>query len=166
LASENADLRAALFGLKQELTDLYMQLEETRDANRVDALVQLLASMNAPSNRRLLDNVARSNLVIKELLQTGWQPDQPEVEGVVYSLKLLMDYLLSIGVKPIHAIGSQRMIRMSDLREVGYVGSEFRNNDEVKLVEYRSPGWEYQGRTITSPEAFEIGATTQSLGGR
>lgn len=156
LQAENADLRAALFGLKQELTDLYTQLREQKEITRVEALVNLLATMNAQANRRLLDNMAQSSLVVNTLLRRGWQPEPAEVEGVVYSLKMFMDYLARIGVVPMREIGSREAVTLADLAQLSYAGSEFSSHEERKWVEFRTPGWAYEGHIITKPQAVEV----------
>ncbi len=156
LVEVNADLRSALFGLKKELTRLKEEIVAMQATSQADALIELLAGMNSNANGRLLDNLTHSREAVMRLLESGWQPEPAEVEGVVYSLKMLVDYLERIGVQPMRQIGSREHIRLADLSNIDYVGSAFRDQSEVKQVEFRSTGWQYQGRIITRPQAVEV----------
>jgi molecular chaperone GrpE (heat shock protein) len=156
LEDENADLRAALFGLKQELTELSTRIKDMQENAKTDALAMFLIEMNSPINGHLLDNVVRSGRVINNLLMEGWQPEPPEVEGVVYSLKMLSDYFVQIGLSQIYEIGQTKEITLDDLTVISYSGSEFSRPQERKYVELRTPGWKYKDRIITKPQAVEV----------
>lgn len=156
LEAENADLRAALFGLREELTTLKRAIREIQTTDQARSLVDLLAGMNSQPNGRLLDNLSHSSRLVSDLLAHGWNPEPVEVEGVVYSLKMLIDYLARIGVTPVKALRTRARISLSDLALFDYIGSEFKNPDEKKWIEIRSTGWTYQGHVITKPQAVEI----------
>jgi molecular chaperone GrpE (heat shock protein) len=162
---ENADLKAALFGLTQELVELQTRIQEMQETTRTEAVVTFLSEMNSPASGYLLDNVVQSNRATTQLLEEGWLPEPPEVEGVVYSLKMLMDYLARIGVTPMQPIGARAKVSLEDLAYLNYSGSEFRNEKELKWIEFRSSGWIYQGAVISRPRAVEAPAPAQSQGG-
>lgn len=154
--AENTDLKAALFGLRQELTDLRQRIEEMKEAAQTDALVYLLAEMNSAMHGYLLDNIVHSNRLVTRLLAEGWTPEVPEIEGVLYSLKMLVDYLQRLGIHTMRELGDHEKIRMEDLTQFTYVGSEFRSTKEVKCVQFRTPGWMYRDRVISRPQAIEV----------
>lgn len=156
LAEENAILRSALFGLRQELVSLQEELRKTQQTTQEDVVADFLREMNSPVNNNLLDNVMLSNRAAGKLFAKGWMPDLPEVEGIVYSLKLLADFLADKGVQPIQQIGSRVSVTLSDLAKVSYIGSEFSNPQESKEVEFRTPGWLYHQQIVTRPQAVEI----------
>lgn len=154
--AENADLRATLFGLKQELIELQTRISNLQETARTNAVIMLMAEINSPAKGYLLDNMVRSNLVTNQLLREGWQPEPVEVEGVVYSLKMLMEYLSQLGITPIRKIGERAKISIDDLATLSYAGSEFKNHHELKWVEFRSTGWMYKGNIISKPQVIEI----------
>jgi molecular chaperone GrpE (heat shock protein) len=155
LQEENSDLRAALFGLKHELTYLQSRILHQQEHAQAQAFVNFLSTMNAPTNGQLLDNIVHSSNMITNLLNSNWQPE-PEIEGIVYSVKMLTDFLLKIGIYPIKEIGSHEEITMSELPTLNYVGSEFQSPSQRKIVQFRSPGWAYEGQIITRPQAIEV----------
>ena len=165
MQEENADLKAALFGLTQELMDLQTRIQEMQDTTKTEAIVNFLSEMNSPTSGYLLDNVVQSNRATTQLLQDGWLPEPPEVEGVVYSLKMLMDYLKNIGVTPMQAIGDHAKVSMEDLAYLNYSGSEFKNEAELKWIEFRSSGWIYKGEIISRPRAVESTEPITNQGG-
>jgi hypothetical protein len=156
LMAENADLRSALFGLRQELTGLLAQIRELQETSHTEALVKLLTDMNSQPNGCLLDNLAQSSSIVNQLFAQGWQPEPPEMEGLLYSLKMLLDYLSRLGVSPLREIGRQEKIDMADLETLTYIGGEFASEQEKKMVEFRTPGWAYKGQVISRPQALEV----------
>jgi molecular chaperone GrpE (heat shock protein) len=156
LQEENSDLRAALFGLKHELTYLQSRIHSQQENAKTQALVKFLSEMNAPSNGQLLDNIIHSSKIINDMISNDWQPESAEVEGIVYSLKMLTDFLIHIGISPIKEIGSHEKITMEDLQNLSYIGSEFHSPSQKKSVQYRSPGWAYEGQIISRPQAVEV----------
>lgn len=156
LEEENADLKAALFGLKHELKDLSSRIQNIQNTARADAAALFFSEMNSPARGYLLDNVIRSGHVVNNLLVQGWHPELPEVEGVIYSLKMLSDFFVNLGLTPIHEIGTHCRIALSDLSTISYSGSEFAGPQETKFVEIRTPGWRLGDRLITKPQAVEI----------
>lgn len=165
LQDENADLRAALFGLTQELLELQARIDEMKEITKTEAIVTFLSEMNSPTNGYLLDNLVQSNSATTSLLQNGWVPEPPEVEGTVYSLKMLMDYFKNSGVSPIQVLGNRAKVSMEDLSYLHYSGSEFSDEKELKWVEFRSSGWVYRGNVISRPRAVESAAPSEDLGG-
>ena len=157
LMEVNADLRAALFGLRHELVALQERLRSAQEASQTNAIVALLRDMNSPTNNHLLDNIALSTRAVDDLIRSGWIPEPASVEGVVYSLKLLSDYLEVFGVTPVQTVGGQSRISMEDLSYVNYSGSEFRDEGQEKMVVFRTPGWRYKDQIITRPQAIEVG---------
>ncbi len=158
LEAENADLKAALFGLKRELTDLQHHIKENQELAKTDAVVTLLVEMNSAANNHLLDNLVHSSRAVNQLLRQGWQPEPVEMEGVVYSLKMLVDYLERIGLNQMRTVGNREKIAMDDLAYLSYVGSEFASPDDMKWVEFRTSGWKYRDRIIARPQAVEVAA--------
>lgn len=156
LQEENSDLRAALFGLKHELTDLQVRIRTQQETAQTQALVRFLSEMNAPSSGHLLDNIIFSANTISDLLSNSWQPESPEVEGIVYSLKMLTDFLIHLGITPIKEVGSYEQITMNDLSNLNYTGSEFQSPNQRKSVQFRSPGWGYKDQIISRPQAIEV----------
>jgi molecular chaperone GrpE (heat shock protein) len=156
LAEENAFLRSTLFGLKHELVALQEKLRSAQETTQTQAIVSFLREMNSSTNNNLLDNIALSNRAIAQMLSTNSLPDSPEVEGVVYSLKMLLDYLLQIGVRPIQQVGHRAQVTMDDLTYILYVGTEFSDSKQTKWVQFRSPGWAYRDQVITRPQAVEM----------
>lgn len=165
LRDENADLKSALFGLKQELSDLSIRIQEMKEVTETEAVVAFLSEMNSSTSGFLLDNLVQSNRAVVDLLERGWLPDPPEVEGVVYSLKMLIEHLHRIGVSPMRIIGERAKIAMDDLSYISYAGSEFKDGGEYKWVEYRSPGWMYGSDFISRPQAVEIDPPIDERGG-
>ena len=80
------------------------------------------------------------------------------MEGVVYSLKMLVDYLERIGLNQMRTVGNREKIAMDDLAYLSYVGSEFASPDDMKWVEFRTSGWKYRDRIIARPQAVEVAA--------
>lgn len=156
LGAENADLKAALFGLKRELTGLQQQISTSQEAAKTDAVVALLSEMNSATNGHLLDNMVHSSRVVSQLLREGWQPEPIEIEGVIYSLKMLVDYFERIGLNQMRTVGNHEKIAMDDLAYLSYVGSEFDSPDDVKWIEFRTSGWKYRDRVISRPQAVEV----------
>lgn len=156
IEEENADLKAALFGLRHELTELSARIQEMQDMAQTDAISAFLTDMNSPASGHLLDNVIHSGQVISRLLSDGWQPEPPELEGVIYSLKMLSDFIVSFGLSPIYDIGARTRITWDDLATISYTGSEFANQQEKKYVEFRTPGWKFRDRVIAKPQAIEV----------
>jgi hypothetical protein len=165
LEAENADLKSALFGLRQELTGLKAQIRDMQESSRTEALVELLADINSQPNGCLLDNLAQSSSIINQLLAQGWQPEPAEVEGVLYSIKMLLDYLNHLGVSPLREIGNQEKIAITDLETLTYVGREFVSAQEEKIVEFRTSGWTYKGLVISRPQALEVVQPSHSTEG-
>jgi molecular chaperone GrpE (heat shock protein) len=164
LQYENADLRSALFGLTQELTDLQLRIQEMQESTKTEAIVAFLSEMNSAASGYLLDNIMQSNRLALQMLSSGWLPEPPEVEGVVYSLKMLLDYMKAMGVLPIASVGDRARIVMEDLARFSYAGSEFRDEREKKWVEYRSTGWMYKGTIISLPRVVELLAQNHTEG--
>ncbi len=156
LAEDNADLRAALFGLKSELEMLQEQIRSLQSTSMEAAAARFLTELNSSASGNLLDNLIYSSRAIRDLEATGWIPEPIEVEGIVATVTMLSDHLGRLGVQPIFEVGSLTEIVMEDLAEVQYIGSEFASPTEHKLVRFRSPGWRYQGQQIARAQAVEI----------
>ena len=156
LGEENAFLRSTLFGLKHELVSLQEKLRSAQETTQTQAMITFLREMNSPTNNHLLDNIALSNRAVAQMISTNSLPDSPEVEGVVYSLKMLFDYFLQIGVRPIEEVGQRAQVTMDDLTHILYIGTEFTDGKQTKMVQFRSPGWAYRDQIITRPQAVEV----------
>ena len=155
LEGEVAGLRATLYGLGHEISELRAQLRESEESTRGTAIAALFGEMNSPINGNLLDNLMQGGFLIANLLQNGWVP-QPEIESVPYLLKMFSDYLSRAGVVRIKQVGERETIRLENLPQINYIGSEFTNEGEAKTVEYRTPGWRYGDSVITRPQAIEV----------
>jgi hypothetical protein len=151
----NAELRASLFGLRRELVELQTELSNRTEMSRDDTLHELLVEMNTDSNGRLLDMVMRTGHQVEELFTQGWQPEAA-IENLPYSIKMLKDFFENIGVSPIREPGQQEYIDIGALEYIDYQGSEFSDENDRKLVEYRTSGWQRAGRVIARPLAIEI----------
>jgi hypothetical protein len=156
LADENADLRAALFGLRNELVSLQEQIHTIQTTSADAATARFLADLNTSAAGHLLDNIVFSSRAIRTLENTGWIPEPIEVEGIVATITMLSDHLVRLGVEPIFDVGAQTEITMEDLTEIQYVGSEFAGPADVKLVRIKSPGWRYRDQRIARAQAVEI----------
>lgn len=160
LRAENADLRAALQNLRYELEDLQSQLQNTQDANKDEGIVTFLTELNSAINGSLLDNLAISHKVIQNLIKGNWQPDPPDIEGIVYSVKAIVQFLYRLGLEPLKEVGAIEKVNLQDLTYVNYLGSEFDYPDQEKWVKYQSPGWRYRGEIISWAKAIECDSKT------
>lgn len=160
LHADNADLRAALHNLRYELEDLQSQLQNTQDANKAEGIVTFLTELNSATNGSLLDNMAISHKVITSLIKNNWQPELPEIEGIVYSVKSIMQFFYRLGLEPLKEIGAIEKVTLQDLTYMNYLGSEFDHPDQIKWVKYQSPGWRYKGEIISWAKAIECDPRT------
>ncbi|MFA7406517.1 MAG: hypothetical protein WCY93_01595 [Anaerolineaceae bacterium] len=160
LQADNADLRAALHNLRYELEDLQTQLQNTQDANKADGIVTFLTELNSATSGNLLDNMAISQKVITSLIKNNWQPELPEIEGIVYSVKAIVTFLYRLGLEPLKVVGAMEKVTLQDLTFVNYLGSEFDYPDQVKWVKFQSPGWRYKGEIISWAKAIECDPET------
>ena len=85
----------------------------------------------------------------------GWRPPA-EIQSVPFVVKLMTDFFSSMGIKPIKELNSQDWISSEAQSTIDYRGSEFTAPDEMKLVEFRSSGWQYNGHVISRPLAVEV----------
>lgn len=156
LAEQNADLRAALFGLQHELESLQEQIRAIQSTSAADATARFLTELNTGGAGHLLDNIVFSSRAIRELEASGWIPEPIEVEGIVATITMLSDHLAHLGVQPIYEVGELAQIAMEDLSEIQYVGSEFGSSGDLKTVRFKSPGWRYHEQRIARAQAVEI----------
>jgi molecular chaperone GrpE (heat shock protein) len=154
LREQVVDLRAALFGVGQDLADLKERLRKAQESAKADAVVMLLGDMNSLTYGYLLDSVVQSGQLVEEKLANGWRPE-PDFEMVPHTLRTLTKYFEQLGVFPMYTIGERHKITFDDLAHIDYMGSEFESPEDVKWVQFRTCGWKYKDKVISRPQALE-----------
>ena len=157
LKSENQDLMSAYEMTQQELDDMRDKMSTMELEGEKKSLIKLFKYMNSAQQGCLLDAIAQSEKQIRVLKSEGWEPGEKE-EGFTTAIRLIYNFLKKYGVIPMEEVGVKLKVNLRQSEVYEYAGSEFTDEEEVKTVEVKAPGWAYEREIISRPriqEAFD-----------
>lgn len=155
IEQENEDLRAALEIAEQQLESLQDEIDQIRDEAKQEAVVSFFQEMNSVKFSNLLDQFSNAEEMLNRLKHNRYEIPQ-EIEVIPALVRMFMRFLKMYGVEPKTTIGLQKNMNLKESEGYEYVGSDFKNVDEMKPVEIKSTGWEYASTLISKPKAEEV----------
>ncbi len=117
---------------------------------------RFLIEANEEKNGSILDNLIISMQAYNSLMESGWQPDEFEIENLQMTVDLFLQYLEKKGYSPVEQIGNELMISLDEsLKNFRYTGSPFISKTDQKQVHIVAPGWKIKDRLIIRPKVRE-----------
>lgn len=154
IEKQNEDLRNSLEISIQEIEELKSVIEEIKIEAKHEATLSFLRDFNSKGGNNLLDQFSISANTIKGLKKEKFQfPD--EIQSIPVVVRMFMQFLEDIGVKPIKEIGRVFEVNLKESEEYDYVGTPFLDECTKKIV-IETPGWKYGEQIITKPKIKEI----------
>ena len=155
------DLNSQINDLKGELEAAYFRVnaceeeyERLQNESSKFALIDVLAKMNSKSSRKMLDQFAKSEKTLKELSASGFEIP-PEIASVSLCVRLFMNTMRSLGVSPVHEAGDLIELSLDEAENYDYNGSDFKSDDEKKLVQVIDSGWKCGDIIFSRPNVVE-----------
>jgi len=154
LKSENQDLMNAYEITQQELDDMREKICTMEVEGEQKAVVKFFKHMNSPQQGYLLDIIAQAERHIRLLKSQGWEPGEKE-ESFTTAIRIIYNFFKKYGISPMEELGTKLQVNLRQSEMYEYAGSEFTDEQEVKTVEVKAPGWSYQREIISRPRIQE-----------
>lgn len=154
LKRENEDLMSAYEITQHELDNIKDSARDMEMEGEKKAVINFFKTMNSSIQGNLLDTIGQTEKHIRVLKSEGWEP-APEVESLSTTIRLLFNFLKKYGLSPLEELGKimEVNLRQSELYE--YAGSEFKDENELKKVQVKAPGWAFGRDIIARPKIQE-----------
>ena len=151
---ENEDFRAALEIVQQQLENLQEEIETIKSDAHQEVVVNFFQQMNSSQSGHLLDQFAISEKSLKELKRRNFTIPV-EVESIPALIRMFIRFVKFYGIQEKEKFGVKKInLREADMYD--YVGTDFKDENEIKTVEVVTSGWDYGGSVISRPRVVEV----------
>lgn len=155
LTQDVDDMRSSLLLVQQEFQHLKEEFDREVEILKQEFIRSFFARMNSARSSHLLDSMAQTEGLIKEIYEKGRRLPR-ELQAIPLMIQIFMSMLKTEGVTPIETVGEVKKIQAADLSKFEFVGSSgFASSDVISAV-VRTPGWQLGQIVISKPRVEEI----------
>lgn len=155
LIAEVEELQDTVEIAQQGLKSLLSDIEKIDDEARQETFITFFQEMNSVKHSYFLDYFLRVEEQLKEVTQQRTEIPH-EIELIRALIPIFNQFLKTHGVEPQESVGEQITLTLKESDHYEYIGSDFKNADERKIVEVISSGWVCEGKLIIKPRVREI----------
>lgn len=154
LKLQNENLRSSLILINDELEQYKKELEKFKEEIELNVISDFIKDLNSEKYGRILDNFIKCQKSLKELKRNHYEfPIQ--VESIPILIRQYVKFIQEYGIQEIQK-RQQIMLNYEDASNGNYIGSPYKDKDEIKKVRVDSPGWIYKDVIISTPIYIEI----------
>lgn len=155
LIAEVEELRDIVEIAQQGLKSLLTDIDKIDDEARQETFTTFFQEMNSVKHSYFLDYFLRVEEQLKEMTQQVAElPHQIELISAL--IPIFNQFLKTYGVEPKESVGEQITLTLKESDHYEYIGSDFKDADERKIVEVISSGWICEGKLIIKPRVKEV----------
>lgn len=154
LKLQNENLRSALILINDELEKYKQDLAKFKEETELNVISDFIKDLNSDKYGRILDNFIKCQKSLKELKRNHYQfPVQ--VESIPILIRQYIKFIQEYGIEEIQK-KQQIMLSYEEASNGNYIGSPYKDKNEMKKVRVDSPGWVYKDVIISTPIYIEI----------
>lgn len=154
LKLQNENLRSSLILINDELEKYKKELEKFKEEIELNVISDFIKDLNSEKYGRILDNFIKCQKSLKELKRNHYEfPIQ--VESIPILIRQYVKFIQEYGIQEIQK-RQQIMLNYEEASNGNYIGSPYKDKDEIKKVRVDSPGWIYKDVIISTPIYIEI----------
>ena len=155
LITEVEELRDIVEIAQQGLKSLLTDIDKIDDEARQETFTTFFQEMNSVKHSYFLDYFLRVEEQLKEMTQQVAElPHQIELISAL--IPIFNQFLKTYGVEPKESVGEQITLTLKESDHYEYIGSDFKDADERKIVEVISSGWICEGKLIIKSRVKEV----------
>ena len=153
---EIEDLREAVAIAQQGLNSLQADIDKILEEAQQEASIAFFQEMNSVKHSYFLDQFLRADTQLEQFRKQATEIPK-EIELISALIPIFTQFLRTYSIQPKEAVGEKITLSLKESDHYEYIGSDFKNIDELKSVEILASGWICEGRLIIKPRVREIG---------
>lgn len=143
---------------KNELSRIEKRIEEEAKEAKEEAIKEFYITLNSDKYGNFLDKIPLTEKVLFNIRKKNYGENESipeEVRKVLIFIKQVLKFVKDSGITPMDEIGRTFEGSAEDIEKMNYIGNFFEEN-EVKSLKVKTPGYKYGNIIISLPTVEEV----------